>query len=135
MLLNVVILISDAEPVANTVTTLAYSYRVWLARLTCLSDKSKRSQVVKISALKTMSKMVQKTLKQRSTQRKCHHKSSEKTKPEQPCICCCPNLLKTPTMVVSSFTRCKPLGLLQVCINKQTIQLETECNSWITTSE
>ena len=35
--------------------------RVWLARLTCLSDKSKRAQVGKISALKTMFKMVQKT--------------------------------------------------------------------------
>ena len=38
--------------------------RVWLARLTCLSDKSKKAQVGKISALKTMFKMVQKTLKQ-----------------------------------------------------------------------
>ena len=37
--------------------------RVWLARLTCLSDKSKKAQVGKISALKTMFKMVQKTHK------------------------------------------------------------------------
>ena len=90
-----------------------------LAYETNLSLHKSESQVVKISGLKPMSEMVQKMLKQQSTQRKCHHKSSEKTKPEQPSICCCANSLKTFAIVASSFTRYKPLRLLQICINKR----------------
>ena len=94
--------------------------RVWLVRLIFLLDKfEKKTQVGKILALKTMSEIVQKMLKQWSTQEKCHRKSLEKTKPEHPSICCCVNSLKTSAMVASSFTTYKPLRLLQICTNKK----------------
>ena len=47
-----------------------------LAYETNLSSHKSESQVVKISGLKPMSEMVQKMLKQQSTQRKCRCKSS-----------------------------------------------------------
>ena len=55
--------------------------------------------------------------------------SSEKTKPKQPSIGCYAISLKNSAMVVSSFTRYR---LLQICILQG--QLETEWNSWISTS-
>ena len=49
-----------------------------LAYDTNLSSHKSESQVVKISGLKSMSEMVQKMLKQQSTQRKCRCKSSRR---------------------------------------------------------
>ena len=123
--LQTVGLVSQARPFCSAAqlassTHIQYAIgaatEIRLARLTCLSDL----QVGKISAFKTMSETVQKTLKQQSTQRKCC-KSSEKTKPEQPSICCCGNSLKTSAIVASSLTRYKPLRLLQICVNKKTL--------------
>ena len=73
-----------------------------------------KTQVRKILALKTMSKIVQMMLKQWSTQEKCHRKSLEKTKQEHPSICCCVNSLKTSAMVASAFTIYKSLRLSQI---------------------
>ena len=55
------------------ISAAAETERVWLARLTCLSDKFlKKSHVCRLSVLKTMSEKVQKTPKQWSTQRNLH---------------------------------------------------------------
>ena len=76
-----------------------------------------------------MSEMVQKMPKKWST----HHQSSERTKPEQSSICCCMcKLFEHSAMVVSSFTKYKPLRLLQICINKKTISfLVGTTRDWI----
>ena len=58
-----------------------------------------------------MSELVQKAPKQRCTQGKCCHNSSAKAKPKKPSICCCAGSLNTSAMVVSSFTRYKPLRI------------------------
>ena len=54
-----------------------------------------------------MSETIQKTPKQRNTQRKCRRKISEM---KQPSTCCCAKSSKTSAMVASSFMRYKHAG-------------------------
>ena len=98
----------------------AETERVWLARLTCISDKSE-----KVTSWQDIS--FEKNVWNGSEDAKATKQSElyfreDKTRTAFHQLLC-EILLKTSAMVVSSFTRYKPLRMSQICINKRPLFL------------